>query len=378
MATRFSRQIAAGGGSLQLACRCPTMEIEPPPWTAETIDEVSKRDIVVYLRAHMANAPNFLKKHRLNGKEQTVVKASRMPALKEAYSEFCSNFAPVSPDEAEAQLREQIDPQVQLRALLRATPDRRVGLAGSLAGLKMVQGQEVRFGEGVVVVEFWATWCRSCRESISHLNELSLKYKNGVKFIGITAEGVDEVKPFIAKMGDEFTYPVGLDIGGKVSDNYRIQHIPAAFVVDKAGIVTWQGHPADKVLDAAIESAMDGSTLLTSEPSTTVDASNAQQSDTGKPMLRPDDYVAALGDPSALAHAAVARGKAMLEQLLDNEQSDLNADALRKPLAMFHLAQRLEPDNTEAKSEVKNLEGVLKLLAQGKHHQHNHPEPLDV
>eukprot|EP01048_Picozoa_sp_COSAG05_P012199 COSAG05_NODE_1204_length_5534_cov_6.479117_1_plen_796_part_00 len=359
------------------------MEIEPPPWTSDTIDQASKRDIVVYLRTNMASVPKFLEKHRLKGQEKAVVKGSRMPALKEAYAEFREIFAAVSPDEAEAQLREQVDPQAQLRALLQATPERRLGLAGSLAGLKMAQGEEVQFGGGVVVVEFWATWCGPCKTSIPHLNELSLKYKNdGVKFIGITSEGADEVEPFIRKMGDQFTYPVGLDNGGKVTDNYPVKGIPAAFVVDKSGIVTWQGHPADKGMEVAIEAAMDApaAQLGTESGAATADASAVESTpDTAKPSLcRPEDYAAVLDDPAALSHAAVARGKAQLAQLMGSEQNDLDAAALLAPLEMFMLAQRLEPDNIEAKSETEKLEGVLKVLAQSKRHQHNHSEPLDV
>jgi thiol-disulfide isomerase/thioredoxin/thioredoxin reductase len=347
------------------------MEIEPPPWTSETIGDASKRDIVVYLRASMASVPNFLEKHRLKGQKKAVVNGSRMPALKTAYAEFLAH-RPGGPD--------------------------------SLAGLEMAQGEEVRFGEGVVVVEFWATWCPPCKAAIPHLNELSLKYKDGVRFIGITSEGADvksrrEVERFIKQMDDKFTYPVGLDSGGMVSAHYHVQGIPTAFVVDKEGIVAWQGHPADKGMEAAIEASRFRLDQFIPEFSATIDAPVAEPEverstatcDTAEPkMLQAQDYAAALGDVSALSHAAVARGKALLaqleqrlhKQLADNKgaRNDLDADALalHAPLDMFMLAQRLQPDNAEAKSEAAKLQGVLGVLARSKHRQHNHPKPLDV
>src|SRR5947207_870817 len=52
---------------------------------------------------------------------------------------------------------------------------------------KWLQGEAVTEfkSDKVYVVEFWATWCGPCKESIPHLNELQKKYKDkGVVMIG--------------------------------------------------------------------------------------------------------------------------------------------------------------------------------------------------
>ena len=43
---------------------------------------------------------------------------------------------------------------------------------------RFVKGAPVKdFKQGqVYVVEFWATWCRPCKESIPHITELQKKY----------------------------------------------------------------------------------------------------------------------------------------------------------------------------------------------------------
>src|ERR1700710_690945 len=50
------------------------------------------------------------------------------------------------------------------------------------------------------VVEFWATWCGPCRESIPHLTELQKKHAD-VTFIGVSVEAdekdVETVKSFV-------------------------------------------------------------------------------------------------------------------------------------------------------------------------------------
>ena len=104
----------------------------------------------------------------------------------------------------------------------------------------------------IVVVEFWATWCGPCRQSIPHLVAMNQKYKNkGVVIAGLTQEGAGAVKGFAAKMGMD--YPVGM--GSAASNAYGVEGIPVAFVVAPGGKIVWTGHPMDG-LDKAIEAAL--------------------------------------------------------------------------------------------------------------------------
>jgi thiol-disulfide isomerase/thioredoxin len=119
-----------------------------------------------------------------------------------------------------------------------------------------VQGSPVKdFEKGkAYIVEFWATWCGPCRESIPHLNETYKKYRDkNLAVIGVdSTENESAVAPFIKKMGDKMTYPVALDDKdgngqGKMAQTWMAaagrNGIPSAFLVDTSGNIMWIGHP---------------------------------------------------------------------------------------------------------------------------------------
>lgn len=131
---------------------------------------------------------------------------------------------------------------------------------------KTIQGDAVDLASGkgkqVYVVEFWATWCPPCRDSIPHLSSLQKRFKDkGVTIVGISDETEAKVAPFVKKMGDKMNYVVALDSGKKTSQDYMgafgQNGIPTAFIVDKEGRIAWVGHPMAG-LDAAIEEIVAG------------------------------------------------------------------------------------------------------------------------
>lgn len=136
---------------------------------------------------------------------------------------------------------------------------------------KWVQGRAIeKFEPGkIYVVEFWATWCAPCRQSIPHLNELWNTYKDkGVVVIGQNAleEDDDLVAKFVQKRGEKMGYPVALDDKSKDERGAMFttwleaagqDGIPCAFVVGKDGRIAWIGHPLDQ-LDRVVEGLVKG------------------------------------------------------------------------------------------------------------------------
>lgn len=101
------------------------------------------------------------------------------------------------------------------------------------------------------VVEFWATWCGPCIDSIPHLTEMAKKNAD-VTFIGVSIWEENEgtkIPDFVKKMGAKMDYNVGWSSNkGGMAKSWMVaasqNGIPTAFVV-KGGKIAWIGHPMD-------------------------------------------------------------------------------------------------------------------------------------
>jgi thiol-disulfide isomerase/thioredoxin len=117
-----------------------------------------------------------------------------------------------------------------------------------------------------VLLEFWATWCPPCRESIPRLNELHAKYKDrGLVIIGVTEESAGVIRKF--QRATPMDYAVATDSGGKLNRKMGVDGIPHAFLADASGKVVWAGHPTS-LREEQIEEVL-GRGLPTSAETTT-------------------------------------------------------------------------------------------------------------
>jgi len=109
-------------------------------------------------------------------------------------------------------------------------------------GIKTTTG-EVRLKEHkgkVVLLDFWATWCGPCRQSIPGIQRLYSKYKDqGFIVMGPAMENDSgaKVAPFAKDMG--ITYPVGLPTKVEEIAPYRSESIPATVLIDRKGEIRW-------------------------------------------------------------------------------------------------------------------------------------------
>jgi peroxiredoxin len=113
-----------------------------------------------------------------------------------------------------------------------------VGNPAPAFALSDVEGHKVRLADydgKAMIIEFWATWCGPCRDSIPEMNELNKKFlgKNAI-VLGISVDegssAAQKVSSFASEYGVE--YRVLLD-DSNTSAAYGVMNIPVLFILDR-------------------------------------------------------------------------------------------------------------------------------------------------
>jgi cytochrome c biogenesis protein CcmG, thiol:disulfide interchange protein DsbE len=88
-----------------------------------------------------------------------------------------------------------------------------------------------------LVLNFWASWCVSCRQEALELEGFWQQYKDsGVMVVGIAIQDeVDAAKKFAKYYGK--TYILGLDEDGKAAIDYGVSGVPESFLIDRNGVI---------------------------------------------------------------------------------------------------------------------------------------------
>ncbi len=92
----------------------------------------------------------------------------------------------------------------------------------------------------VVFVNFWATWCKPCREEMPSMERLYrfLKSKDvpfEILAVSIDSEGPEVVENFRKEFN--LTFPILHDRKGKIKEIYKTTGVPESFIVDQKGVV---------------------------------------------------------------------------------------------------------------------------------------------
>jgi peroxiredoxin len=106
--------------------------------------------------------------------------------------------------------------------------------------LTNLQGQEIRLSDlrgKVVLLNFWATWCKPCKEEMPAMQASydNLREQGFVVLAVNELEDTEKVIEHVRKHGH--TFPVVMDHDNVVANHYGVVGLPASFLVDRQGIV---------------------------------------------------------------------------------------------------------------------------------------------
>ena len=88
----------------------------------------------------------------------------------------------------------------------------------------------------VVVINFWASWCKPCEQEAAELEQAWQMYQGSgdVVFLGVDWTDTEpQAKAYLEKFN--ITYPNGPDLRTKIGDMFRITGVPETFFINAEG-----------------------------------------------------------------------------------------------------------------------------------------------
>ena len=137
--------------------------------------------------------------------------------------------------------------------------------------LRSLGGNPVDLAElltrGPVVLDFWATWCQPCAQSLPEMQKVAERWsERGLTVVGVSIDGPrnqSRVRPFAAKLG--LTFPILFDADGKLQRDYQVTAVPTTVVIAPDGRIAyasegwWPGET--KKIEAVIASLLPDSSV---------------------------------------------------------------------------------------------------------------------
>jgi cytochrome c biogenesis protein CcmG/thiol:disulfide interchange protein DsbE len=92
----------------------------------------------------------------------------------------------------------------------------------------------------VVLINFWASWCKPCEQEAASLEGAWNYYSPGGKVVFLGVDYVDTepaARAFMKKFGN--TYANGPDLGTRISQMFRIKGVPETYILDTQGVLKY-------------------------------------------------------------------------------------------------------------------------------------------
>lgn len=153
-------------------------------------------------------------------------------------------------------------------------------LSGERTSLRVYCGEKlqkphINNTRHIVVISFWATYCKPCKKELPELMKFAANHKNDsvkVLALSIDKEGASIVAPYVKE--HNITLPVLLDQYRRTAMRYGVTSLPALFVIDDRGTIRYSSvgfdgkEPLDEKLDAIVKDLRSGNKVSREQPAT--------------------------------------------------------------------------------------------------------------
>ncbi len=137
------------------------------------------------------------------------------------------------------------------------------GKAAPNFSLDSLEGHRVSLaefrGKKKVVVSYWASWCGPCRVELPQLKQFYEKYHkedSDFEVVGISIDDDRESAESFARRA-KLPFPILLDHEHNAADAYSVDAIPAMFIVDKNGVVSYATTGLEEALEVKLALQLD-------------------------------------------------------------------------------------------------------------------------
>ncbi|MDA0709256.1 MAG: redoxin domain-containing protein [bacterium] len=127
--------------------------------------------------------------------------------------------------------------------------------------VETLKGEDVTlktFENKMLLIDFWATWCKPCIEMMPNLQRLHNAYSDkGLTVIGVSVDEekdrIQKIEKFVNRL--EVAYPILLDAKPVPAWHmFKVKAIPALFLIDGTGqvVAQWRGKIDHERVEAEI------------------------------------------------------------------------------------------------------------------------------
>jgi len=97
-----------------------------------------------------------------------------------------------------------------------------------------------------VILTFWASWCEACHEELPILSQYAAAHAHqGLQVLAFSLDDDDNLKQ-VRDIAKSLSFPVGLLGHSSVHGYGRIWRLPVSFVIDRDGVLRYDGWQASQ------------------------------------------------------------------------------------------------------------------------------------